>query len=73
MSDQPAPHGLMRVEQFFTRVSHPPLPHRTGPQKVKDPLKASLNGRLALWITNNVGTIWCAYIFAAIGIIGIVA
>lgn len=73
MSDQPAPHGLMHVEQFFTRVSHPPLPHRTGPQKVKDPLKASLNGRLALWITNNVGTMWCAYIFAVIGIIGIVA
>jgi len=32
-----------------------------------------LNRRLALVITKNVGTMWCAYIFAVIGITGIVA
>jgi len=26
------------------------------------------NKKLALWVTKNVGTIWCAYIFAAIGV-----
>lgn len=74
MADQPAQHGLMRVEQFFTHVPHPRLTQlRTEhPRRVKDPLQASFNGRLALWITNNVGTMWCAYLFAVIGIIGIV-
>jgi hypothetical protein len=43
------------------------------PARVKDPLKTTLNGRLALWITDNVGTMWCAYLFAVIGITGIIA
>lgn len=29
------------------------------------------NGRLALWITNMVGTMWCAYLFAAIALISL--
>lgn len=74
MADQPAQHGLMRVEQFFTHVPHPRLMQLRSerPARVKDPLKESFNGRLALWITNNVGTMWCAYLFAVIGTIGIV-
>ena len=31
------------------------------------------NSRLAVFITKNVGTMWCAYIFAVIGLTGIVA
>jgi hypothetical protein len=76
MTDQAAPqHGLMRVEEMFTHVPHPHIAdmqtHK--PPRVKDPLRGNFNGRLALWITNNVGTMWCAYIFAVIGITGIVA
>ena len=63
----------MAVEQFFARAPHPDAVTRTKPRHVKDPLKKNLNGRIALWITNNVGTMWCAYIFAVIGTIGIVA
>ena len=73
MADQPARHGRMAVEQFFTRAPHPETMKRSKPRHVKDPLKENLNGRIALWITNNVGTMWCAYIFAVIGTIGIVA
>lgn len=72
MSDQPAPHALMRVEQFFTHVSRPPV-QRSHPPRIKDPLTANFNGRLALWITDNVGTMWCAYLFTVIGFTGIVA
>ena len=75
MSDQAPPHRLMRVEEWFTHVPHPHVAeletHR--PSRVKDPLKTSFNGRLALWVTNNVGTMWCAYIFTVIGVTGIVA
>lgn len=73
MSDQPAQHGRLRVEQFFTRTPNPQAAERSKPRRVKDPLRANFNGRLALWITNNVGTMWCAYIFSVIGITGIVA
>lgn len=31
------------------------------------------NGRLALFITNGVGTMWCAYLFAAISLISLPA
>ena len=34
---------------------------------------AEINRRLALFITRNVGTMWCAYVFSVIGITGIVA
>lgn len=30
------------------------------------------NEKLALFITKNVGTMWCAYLFAIIGIMGMV-
>ena len=32
-----------------------------------------LNQKLALFITKNVGTMWCAYVFSVIGVSGIVA
>ena len=73
MSDVPEHRTLMRVEEFFTRSPHPLTMNRPKPPHVKDPLKTNFNGRLALWITNNVGTMWCAYIFAVIGITAIVA
>jgi hypothetical protein len=31
------------------------------------------NSRLAVFITKNVGTMWCAYVFSVIGITGVVA
>ena len=75
MTDHAAPHRLDRVEQMFTHVPHPHIADMEGqkPPKVKDPLKTSFNGRLALWITVNVGTMWCAYIFSLIALMGVYA
>ena len=72
MADQAQQHGMQRVEQMFTHVPHPQIAQRGThtPPRVKDPLKKGLNGRLALWITNNVGTMWCAYIFTVIALFG---
>ncbi|MGH7685457.1 MAG: hypothetical protein ACREN2_01355 [Candidatus Dormibacteria bacterium] len=72
MAQQPIEHTLMRVDQLFTRKAHEQLAPRPPHPKVKDPLQKNFNGRLALWITNNVGTMWCAYIFAVIGLTGVV-
>jgi hypothetical protein len=38
------------------------------PVKVKDQLKPNLNGRIALLLTKGVGTMWCAYAFAALAL-----
>ncbi len=41
------------------------------PVKVADQLPQNLNGRIALVITKGVGTMWCAYIFAALALIAL--
>jgi len=43
-----------------------------GPHLIKHE-HPGINGRLALFITNKVGTMWCAYIFAFIALISLPA
>ena len=50
-------------------------PHQHQPRNVNDVQKAELQGfntRLAVWLTRNVGTMACAYLFAVIGIAGLI-
>jgi hypothetical protein len=58
----------MRVE--FQRVPHPRLAER---QKAGPPTRKAehvgLNGRIALTLTTVVGTMWCAYAFAALALL----
>jgi hypothetical protein len=60
---------------IFNYVPHPHIRHRReqGPVKVSDQIPPTLNGRIGLRITAIVGTMWCAYIFAAIAIYGLPA
>ena len=72
MSEQAPLHGRMRVEQFFTHAPHPRIAQMSTspPVKVHDQMRPGFNSRLALWITNHVGTMWCAYVFTLIALIG---
>ena len=45
---------------------------KTGPHLTKNE-HIGFNGRLAVFITNSVGTMWCAYVFALIAIISLPA
>ena len=36
-----------------------------------DPAKSNFNARLAVWITNAVGTMWCAYLFTILAMISL--
>lgn len=50
-------------------------PHQHRPRNVNEVQKAEQQGfntTLAVWLTRNVGTMVCAYIFAVIGITGLV-
>ncbi|HEX6506613.1 MAG TPA: hypothetical protein VF221_03185 [Chloroflexota bacterium] len=55
----------------------PPLPphilehRRQKPVKVADQAPRNLNGRIALLVTNAVGTMWCAYAFAGLALIAL--
>lgn len=43
----------------------------TPPVKVADQLPQNFNGRIALLLTNGVGTMWCAYAFAVLSLIAL--
>lgn len=46
---------------------------RAAPTTAQERENLGRNGRIGLVITRWVGTMWCAYLFAAIGVTGIVA
>jgi hypothetical protein len=59
-------------------VPHPWIANRTGPPKVADvlpgvaaPWSQRFNAWLAVKITEGVGTMWCAYAFAALAIVSL--
>ena len=56
----------------FDHTPHPRIAERkaAGPPKVADPL-VGFNGRFALLITTAVGTMWCAYAFAALALVAL--
>jgi hypothetical protein len=45
--------------------------HDQKPVKVADQLPPNLNGRIALLLTKGVGTMWCAYAFAALALVAL--
>jgi hypothetical protein len=53
-------------------IPHPQIEERakTGPHLAKDEA-LGFNGRLAVWITNGVSTMWCAYLFAILSLISL--
>jgi hypothetical protein len=66
---------------LFTHVPHPHIQRRrlAGPPKVADaaaapkgaPWYARFNAAVAVRITNGVGTMWCAYAFAALAFVSL--
>jgi len=69
------------MSNIFTPVIHPRIEQRKkqGPVKVADlmPTGSSLITRFNRWlavkVTNGVGTMWCAYAFAALAIVSLPA
>jgi hypothetical protein len=62
----------------YTHVPHPRVAQRKreGPTKVRDQLTAQtpaarFNAWLAVKITDGVGTMWCAYAFAALALVSL--
>jgi hypothetical protein len=50
---------------------HIRIHHEQKPVKVADQMPPSFNGRLALLLTRGVGTMWCAYAFAALALVAL--
>jgi hypothetical protein len=63
----------------YTHIPHPHtlerLEHRDHPVRTKDVAKAKASTRFNCWlaikITDGVGTMWCAYVFAVIALLGL--
>jgi DNA integrity scanning protein DisA with diadenylate cyclase activity len=56
----------------FTHIPHPHIAERkeAGPPKTTDE-HVGFNGRIALFVTTTVGTMWCAYFFAVLALIAL--
>ena len=68
------------MSKVFTPSLHPRIEQRKrqGPVKVRDVMKRSspvtrFNTWLAIKVTNGVGTMWCAYAFAALALVSLPA
>src|SRR6476660_463518 len=69
------------MPNIYKPISHPHIAAReqTGPPKVADVVAPAptasritrLNAALAVKITNGVGTMWCAYAFAALALVSL--
>ena len=68
------------MSQTYTYVEHPHVAQRkaAGPVKTRDLRRlhhpnpiVRFNARFGLWITVVVGTMWCAYVFAAVALISL--
>lgn len=56
----------------FPHIPHPRILERKedGPKLIEDE-HIGFNGRLAILITNTVGTMWCAYLFAVLALVSL--
>jgi hypothetical protein len=56
----------------FPHIPHPRILERKqdGPKLIEDE-HIGFNGRLAILITNTVGTMWCAYVFGALALLSL--
>lgn len=56
----------------FQHVPHPHIANRkkSGPPKTSDE-SVGPNGKIALVLTTVVGTMWCAYVFAALALVAL--
>ena len=56
----------------FPHIPHPRILERQkdGPNLIENE-HVGFNGRLAILITNSVGTMWCAYVFAALALVSL--
>jgi hypothetical protein len=66
--------SIPKVEELFQHIPHPRIAQRKHEKPVKvDDERVGVNGKVALIITSVVGTMWCAYVFAVLGLTGIAA
>ena len=71
--ETPAPKQAQPHHHTMVLFRHDPHQHQ--PRNVNEVQKAEQQGfntRLAVWLTRNVGTMACAYLFAVIGIAGLI-
>jgi hypothetical protein len=55
----------------YLHIPHPRHASRRPPKTIEEHHGSGLNGRIAVFITKNVGTMWAAYLFTVIGAAGI--
>lgn len=65
---QAAPSTAAPGSALYHHTAHPHQPRNINRVHRKEQEAAGFNTRVAVWLTKNVGTMQCAYVFAGIGI-----
>lgn len=65
---QPQATNVAPGSALYQHTAHPHQPRNVNHIHREQQAAAGLNTRVAVWLTKNVGTMQCAYIFAGIGI-----
>lgn len=61
------------MSKIFTHENHPHQPRTITREDVHEAHKArgGLNASIAILLTRSVATMWCAYVFAALAVVGL--
>lgn len=61
------------MSKLYTHENHPHMPTAIRVQDVHEAHKArgGLNAKVAIGLTRGVATMWCAYLFAALAVVGL--
>ena len=71
--DQPKPQHLHHFPALFQHTIHPHQPRNVNEVHKEEKAAEGINTAIAIGLTKSVGTMWTAYTFAVIAVIGLFA
>ena len=69
----PKTHHTIQLTSLFKHTPHPHQPRNVNEVQKEEQAQEGLNAKIAIALTNSVGTMWTAYIFALIAVVGLFA
>lgn len=72
-STTPTPHQTHHLRMLFQHAPHPNTPHNPNEIHRLEQAAEGINTKIAVTLTKSVGTMWTAYTFVVLAIIGLFA
>ncbi|HEY6540051.1 MAG TPA: hypothetical protein VIZ18_03900, partial [Ktedonobacteraceae bacterium] len=69
----PKTHHTIQLTSLFKHTPHPHQPRNVNEVQKEEQAQEGLNTAVAVFLTTRVGTMWAAYSFAVLAIVGLLA